>query len=191
MSGLVREDTQGAIKEKMFWDHKYGVGTKGSSKEIIILAASPSDKAAIRAILEEHGNVDSLIKLNTDSGPNDPSAVSSEWINERIDLAIRRISQYIVLASVPNVNPDIAKFVGDHLAPPGEVPARNLITTATVGTNQVKVSALSHTTGSNSKPFRPDSSPSNITKIQRKKLDENTYNAPFELAKRLRDLLYE
>ena len=169
---------------KIYWDKGTGVGIKGNTKEIIFLATNSNDKVAINKILAANGNITSL--LNTSDAPDAEERANYETVNLRIDRAISSIGRLINLAVAQGFE-TIDSFKRDVIT------NKTIRLTAlnTVGTNQSRLIAFSHSTGVFDKDIRSNSHPAQIPVETANKINSTTYSAPFIAQKKLRDSLYD
>jgi hypothetical protein len=176
-------DPNNTDTNKIYWNKKYGVGTKGRTHEIIFLGASSTDKVAIKKIIAQHGNIESVLDLA--GVPDAEDSVNYEFINGKIDRAVSEIGRLIKLAVAHDYN-TVGRFVDEVITKR----IVRLMAMNTVDTGQAKIVAFSSKVGINAEPW-PDSHPNMITVEDANKLTTKDYPEPFSAQRRLRDLLYD
>lgn len=165
--------------ERIVWNTDHGVAKRLGSQEIMFLSASPTDKMSIRSVIQEHGNVDSLLKLQ--------SGVTHEFATRIIGEMIDNIGRYIYLATAIGYT-DVENFVSDHSSKDGHPATRRLVTQMTKSTGQVRILALSFETGL-LKNSKPDSHPEMIRKSDVDKIASTKYTGVLASAKRALDIM--
>lgn len=163
------------VKEnQIMWNKEFGVGIVGDSEEIVLLCCNISSKIDIHKILDEYGNIASILNTNVSTLKQEGSY---EYTISVINNLISRIGPKIYLATVLSYV-SIEEFINDHTSKAGsdKSPKRRLVSQITKGTSQNKILALSYPVGTQHNIGIPASHPLKAKASAIIKASANTYD---------------